>query len=130
MEYSEWHKKGSIPLLFGVYQVNEVINRNYAYQYWNGLYWGLICTDINQAILEAEEKSLFQQPIWRSFKMPTKMIDNLHSLLIIQKSLVHQITDLIVNEEIIDWKTINLLTDKLLNNSVIIGGIAFDNAKD
>ena len=124
MEYSIWHKRVTIPNNAGVYQVNELVNRNYAYQYWNGYYWGLICTDINQALSEANEKSLFQKPIWRSFTMPIKQ------LLIIQKSLLNQISDLVINPNNIDWKLVDELTRKLLDNSVSIGGIAFENAKD
>ena len=123
MIYSQWHKRGTTPNNKGVYQVNELINRNYAYQYWNGYYWGLICTDIDQAYSEQNEKSIFQKPIWRSFKLPMK------KLLIIQKSLLEQITDL-VNQDSVDWKLVDHLTRKLLDNSVSIGGIAFENAKD
>ena len=123
MEYSAWNKRGTIPDNTGVYQVDELINRNYAYQYWNGQYWGLICTDIDQAYSERNEKSLYQNPIWRTFKIPMKQ------LLIIQKSLVEQITDLVYQDNI-DWKLVDHLTRKLLDNSVSIGGIAFENAKD
>lgn len=67
---SPWHDMDKLPVRYGVYGVTGRNNPcdNYgpiSYQYWNGKWWGLMCSSPIDAYKNRNDKSLFQDSKWR-----------------------------------------------------------------
>ena len=106
MSYIEWKPKGTKPEKPGIYQVKYLIDDSYPFQYWNGNEWEFIA-DTPEKCFKEHHASLFQEPIWRLYRLPLRV------LFYIQTILMEQITNNIKGNNI-NWDLVNILIDKLI----------------